>query len=79
MHPEKIKYTAPDSRPHRRIHRKLCPFQHKQRSRLLLSEGGAVIGYLLLLSIFFGFQITKLFDGKQFLLLLLGTGILMTP
>lgn len=39
----------------------------------ILKRGGAVIGYLLLLSIFFGFQITKLFDGKQFLLLLLGT------
>lgn len=45
----------------------------------ILKRGGAVIGYLFLLSIFFGFQITKLFDGKQFLLLLLGTGILMIP
>ena len=45
----------------------------------IIKKGGAVVGYLLLLSIFFGFRITELFDIKQFLLLLLGTGILILP
>lgn len=39
----------------------------------------AVAGYLFLMVFFFDFQIKKLFDLKQFLIWLLGTGLLLAP
>ncbi len=45
----------------------------------ILKKFAALAGYLLLMSFFLGFQIGKLFDLKQFLIWLLGTGLLMLP
>lgn len=42
-------------------------------------KSAALAGYLLLMSFFLGFQTGKLFDLKQFLIWLLGTGLLMLP
>ena len=39
----------------------------------------AVAGYLFLMALFLRFQIEKLFDGKQFFIWLLGTGLLLAP
>lgn len=39
----------------------------------------AIVCYLLLMSIFFEFQLEKLFDWKQFLMWLLGAGLLLLP
>ena len=45
----------------------------------IVKKGVAVAGYLFLLSLFLGFRPEKLFDLKQGLILLLGTGILQLP
>lgn len=45
----------------------------------ILKKSAAVVCYLALMSFFFEFQIEKLFDAKQFLIWLLGTGILLLP
>lgn len=45
----------------------------------ILKKSAALAGYLLLMSFFLGFQTGKLFDLKQFLIWLLGTGLLMLP
>lgn len=45
----------------------------------IVKKCGAVACYLFLMSLFFEFQMNKLFDGKQFLILLLGTGLLLLP
>lgn len=39
----------------------------------------AVAGYLFLMAFFFEFQVGKLFDVKQFLIWILGTGLLLAP
>ncbi len=45
----------------------------------ILKRFAAVACYLVLMSILFGFQMERLFDGKQFVIWLLGTGILLLP
>lgn len=45
----------------------------------ILKKCAAVVCYLLLMFFFFDFQIEKLFDAKQFLIWLAGTGILLLP
>ncbi len=45
----------------------------------ILKKFAAVACYLVLMSILFGFQMERLFDGKQFVIWLLGTGILLLP
>lgn len=45
----------------------------------IVKKCGAVACYLFLMSLFFEFQIEKLFDAKQFLLWLVGTGLLLLP
>lgn len=45
----------------------------------MIKRFGATACYLFLMSIFFGFKIEELFDGKQLLVFLLGTGLLLLP
>lgn len=45
----------------------------------IIKRFGVTACYLLLMSIFFEFRLEKLFDGKQFLIFLLGTGLLLLP
>ncbi|MBD5549578.1 MAG: response regulator transcription factor [Lachnospiraceae bacterium] len=45
----------------------------------ILKKCAAVACYLFLMSLFFEFQIKKLFDVKQFLIWLLGTGLFLLP
>lgn len=45
----------------------------------VVKKCGAVAGYLFLMSLFFEFQIGKLFDLKQLLILMLGTLLLFLP
>lgn len=44
-----------------------------------LKKCAAVVCYLLLMSFFFDFRVEKLFDVKQFLIWLAGTGLLLLP
>lgn len=45
----------------------------------ILKKFAAVACYLVLMSILFGFRMERLFDGKQFVIWLFGTGILLLP
>ena len=45
----------------------------------IVKKCGAVACYLFLMSFFFEFQMEKLFDAKQLLILLAGTGLLLLP
>lgn len=45
----------------------------------VMKKCAAVACYLFLMSFIFDFRIEKLFDGKQFLIWLLGTGLLLFP
>lgn len=45
----------------------------------VMKKCAAVACYLFLMSFFFDFRIERLFDGKQFLIWLLGTGLLLLP
>lgn len=45
----------------------------------MIKRFGVTACYLFLMSIFFGFKMEKLFDGKQLLVFLLGTGLLLLP
>lgn len=45
----------------------------------ILKKFAAVACYLILMSFFFEFQIERLFDGRQFLIWLIGTGLLLLP
>lgn len=45
----------------------------------IVKRFAAVVCYLVLMSFFFDFRIEKLFDGKQLLIWLLGTGLFLLP
>lgn len=45
----------------------------------ILKKCAAIVCYLLLMSFFFEFQVEELFDIKQFLIWLAGTGLLLLP
>lgn len=45
----------------------------------ILRKCAATAGYLFMMSVLLEFKLSRLFDGKQFLLLILGAGILMLP
>lgn len=45
----------------------------------MIKRFGVTACYLFLMSIFFGFEMEKLFDIKQLLVFLLGTGLLLLP